>query len=918
MRTLKPLIFLSVCLLVLLGWSGAWADDLDTIARGAGDKPADAKADKKKDKQFPDFDEVVTDDFEKIRIYVAPEKEPFYTLYYSEKADQLLAEIPGSQLGKDFMISTSISAAPSVAGWMWGDQVVKWEKREKKLLLIEPDFRNEGKKGNAISDAVARTYTDRILETVDIRTMNGGNPVIDLGQLFKNDFGGIGRVLGGSLDSGLARWLRDQVKCFDQNIVLSVESPLQKSRGSGSGTLIVVKYSISGMPDTGYKPRRADDRIGYFTTVRRDWGKDYKAKTLFDRYINRWHLEKVDPTLAKSPVKNPIVFYVEKTVPVQYRDAVKRGVLEWNKAFERCGFIDAIQVRQQTDSNEFKDYDPEDVTKNFIRWTATGVGLAVGPSRANPYTGQIYDADVVFDDGWVRGMIERHGLFGAKSLSAVTSNRKLESFLKAHPAFDIVPRHKRLAPDYVEEETQPDEILPDYNLLDGRYRYYMCDCGANASRQLGLARCVFNAMGYKEIPEEFLQQLVQDVITHEVGHTLGLRHNFKASTMLPLEDVLRPSEEIRPIGASVMDYNAFMFHWDKEKQGDVVMRTIGPYDEWAIEYGYKPVEDPYKNEEELLKSITDRVAEAGLDYATDEDTGLLEPDPLTNRRDMGSDPLDYSRHQLRLVSELQKNMAEWAVEDGESYSRLRDRFNWLIYTIADASTYAGRYVGGQYFYRDHKGDPNARNPFVLVPAAKQREAMKFLADEVFSGKALNFEPALLTKLAPGRWRHWSSDDYDAWIEYNLHDRYEMIMRTALLPVFNPFTITRLHDMELMVEDGEQAYTLAEHLRSLTDTIWSELDNAIPPKSTDSSPFISSVRRGLQRAYTEQLVYYLTDSPGWLVPADANALMRMNSRQLHDRIAKISGNENLDDTSRAHLLDVQERLNKALNAEFQQY
>lgn len=347
------------------------------------------------------------------------------------------------------------------------------------------------------------------------------------------------------------------------------------------------------------------------------------------------------------------------------------------------------------------------------------------------------------------------------------------------------------------------------------------------------------------------------------------------------------------------------------------MRTIGPYDIWAIEYGYHPVEKPFNNEEELLKSITDRVAEPGLDYATDEDTGLFEPDPLVNRRDMGSDPLEFAKYRIRLVRQLQENMCDWAVKSGDSFSTLRARFDRLLFAIANSATYAGRYVAGQYFHRDHKGDPNARSPFVMVSAAKQREAMKLLSEEVFAPDSFDFDRDLLNKLAPGRWGHWESDDFDPWIEYNLHERVEAALGMALLPVFNPFAIARLHDMEQRYGSNEDVYTLAEHIRLLTSAVWSELDNPISREYTDRAPFINSSRRALQRIYTGQLIEYILSSPGVLAPADAYALMRMTGETLCDRIAKLAENRALDDTSRAHLIDVQRRLRKALDAEFQQ-
>lgn len=908
-------------------WSAATAGEsnpaiatpIPPVAPSAGEQKDEKKDEKKKD--FPDFKEVVTEEFKPVLILTQKTEQenpkPFYALFYNAKTDQLLAEISSSQLDKNFMHSSTVSAGPGIAGWMWNDQVLKWQRRDKQILLIEPDVSNDGKEGTDVSDAVRRTYTDRIVKTLKILTLNNNNPVIDLGELFKQDFAGIGQVYGGMLDPALAKWTK--IKCFEQNVVLTVESPYKGKPTPGflgsaayEGTLISVNYNLSAMPETGYKPRLADDRIGYFTTVRRDWAKDYKQKHLFNRYVNRWHLEKRDSSLEKSPVKAPIVFYIEKTVPVRFRNAVKEGILEWNKAFEKCGFQDAMQARQQTES-EFADFDPEDVSKNFFRWTTTGVGIAVGPSRANPLTGQIYDADIVFDDGWIRGPMETHAVFGAKGLARVLGDRKLEAFLKAHPSFDFGLREDRLIPGYGDDVTRSRGLEPDLRLLPERYSRYMCDCGASVQHELALSHTFFAAQGYSEIPEKFLQQIVKEVAMHEVGHTLGLRHNFKASTWLPLEATLAKTTEQRAIGASVMDYNAFMFNQTKELQGDHVMTTIGPYDIWAIEYGYRPMSEPYKSEEELLKAITDRVAEAGLDYATDEDTGIFEPDPLVNRRDMGSDPLEYARYRIDLVQHLYGNMADWAVDSGESYSILRRRFDRMLFEISNSSIYAGRYVGGQYFHRDHKGDPNARSPFVLVPADKQREAVRLVSDKVLSGAVFNFPPELLTKLAPGRWGHWGSNDFDPWMEYHLHDRLDLVMRMALLPLFNPFTLTRLHDMEAMYPADQQPYTLAEHIRSLTGTVWSELDKPLTKKFTDRDSFIPSVRRGLQRAYTQQLAELVLGPAGQMVPADANALMRMTGEDLHAKIVKIIANDNIDDASRAHLLDVQRRLRKALDA-----
>ncbi len=916
MKSIRPAV-LSVATLCFV-WSYASADNVARPVPGGGAAESNGSGAEEKEKDFPDFDKVVTKDFKKIKIPTYAKSE-FLTLYHDDKTDTLLAVIPQGKLGQNMLISNSISAGPSLAGWMWNDQLVRFERRDKKLLVVAPDVLNEGKSGSALSDAVRRTYTDRIIETLNIKTLQGGDPVIDLGDLFKKDFGDIGGIFGGQLDSSLAKWTKTM--CFEENIVVTVESPIIPGGrggffggGGAKGQLVAVNYNISSVPETGYQPRVADDRVGYFTTVVRDWNKGYDSKSLFKRYVNRWHLEKQDPSLAMSPVKDPIIFYIEKTVPVRFRNAVKEGIEEWNKAFEACGFIDAIQARQQTET-EFQYLEPEDVNYNFFRWTAVGNGLARGPSRAHPMTGQIYDADIVFDDSWVRFPIETQAVFSAKGLAATTSDHKLRSFLQAHPEFDIIPRKQRMMPNYGAEVTQSPYATPDYNHLAKRYSKHMCDFGDHLQNEMAMAYGIMEAQGYPEIPEAFIQAIVKDVTMHEVGHTLGLRHNFKASTWLPMDEVLRRPDGERPFCGSVMDYNAFMFHSEKDKQGDWCMTTVGPYDMWAIEYGYRPVADPYKSESELLDAVTDRVAENGLAYATDEDTGMLDPDPLVNRRDMGSDPLEYARYRIELVKGLMSNMDEWAVQDGESYSRLRKRFSRLIGEVGSVSGFAGRYIGGQYFHRDHKGDPNARDPFVPVSAAKQREAMAFVSSAVLSGELFDFDPQLLNKLAPGRWGHWSSDEYDVWIDYDIHDRIESVMRMSLFPLFNPFTINRLYNMQLMYSDGEEAYTLAEHMQSLTNIVWQELDAAPNGQYSETDPFISSARRGLQRGFTQQMVYYVVSRPGSLAPADAHALIRLNCERLHGRVDQALKSKSIDDTSRAHLSDVKRQLRKALDADY---
>src|SRR2546422_7272850 len=162
---------------------------------------------------------------------------------------------------------------------------------------------------------------------------------------------------------------------------------------------MVFKYELSSIRETGYKPRLADDRVGHFLIVTEDLNSD-RPKSQYRRYVRRWQLEKANPAAKLSPPKEPIVFWLENTVPVEYREWVKEGALLWNKAFERIGFKDAIVIKQQPDD---ADWDPADTRYNTIRWFAgVDAGFAIGPSRSNPFTGQIYDADIGFSEEIVR------------------------------------------------------------------------------------------------------------------------------------------------------------------------------------------------------------------------------------------------------------------------------------------------------------------------------------------------------------------------------------------------------------------------------------------------------------------------------------------------------------------------------------
>ena len=878
-------MMIAVAACVAAGWS--------TTSLAKEDKP-----------DFPEF-EKVTEGMKTI--------EGFVPLYRDAKKDKLYARIPGGLIGNSFLLATTITKGP-MAGQQWVDAPVYWERIDKTMVLMAAETRYKKGGGGPVDDVIGRTYTDSIITSVPILTEAGGDPVIDLASLLKADLVSVGRMYGGGVNASLSRF--GEVKNFKHNTEIGVDLVL------GGGRQVGVHFSLSQLPSNDYQPRVADDRIGYFLTAVKDWTTDHDADTVFKRYIHRWRLRKVEPGEMVSDVRpeDQIVFYIEKTVPVKYRRFVREGILEWNKAFEAAGLRDAIVVHQQTDEVHAKK-DPADVQYNFVRWIVSGTPFAMGPSRVNPFTGQILDADIIFDDSYIRYFHQEYDVQGPRGEDAL-----LDEFEWHHPdwATDVSPI-----------AGQPETPDPAQTLVDLRRDLAIswgqtpdcavCRQGRGMCRQLGLASAVAGLRGNPKLTDEFIGQAIKETVMHEVGHTLGLRHNFKASSWLSLEEIQQrdPGE---PTTASVMDYNPYIFAEQTGEQGAFATPTLGPYDYWAIEYGYRThvassEEGAPSNEKEMLAQIAARCAEDGLSYATDEDTSYLAPDPSANRWDNTDDPVAFGRHRIDVARKLWAQGLDWAVDDGESLARLRRVFHMLLGEYIQAGRLAARQVGGVHIYRDHKGDPNAHPPMVPVPAAEQRKALDFLGEMIFSDANFQFPPELLNQLAAGRWMHWDSDQRDSDLAYNVHSRVAAVRRATLSQLLSPFTLNRIYDVQMLIPEDQDALTIPELLGTLTATIWSELrtvNDSSDKVFTNREPMITSFRRDLQRYYVERLTHVVLSRPGYRLYPDAHSAVRQSLSRLSHKIGRTlkSRGDRLDDFTRAHLEVTRSRIQRALAAAYE--
>lgn len=808
------------------------------------------------------------------------------------KENRLYGELNASLFDRDLIVAISIARGIGegmVLGGMslgFGDDWIwQFRKADDKIQIVRRNVRFSAAKGSPEERAVRLAYTDSVMFSLPVATTSpAGNPVVELTPVFMSDLPQISTMLRGfQFSADKSSWA--SVKGFKDNVEIQVAATYTSSGTErldtvpdSRGATINVHYSISLLPQTGYQPRLADDRVGYFLTVTKDFSKKVKQDR-FVRYVNRWDLRKADPAAELSPPKKPIIFWLEKTIPYEYRKPIREGILEWNKAFEKAGFANAIEVRQQPDDAT---WDPEDINYNTFRWITAGAAFAMGPSRVNPLTGEILDADIIFDADFLQRWKEDFEMRTVRGEAAEHADASHGVQLRSCPSG-------------------------------------CCDMAYGMAQQLALGSIALAEPGKTGLPAEFqkvILQAIKSITVHEVGHTLGLRHNFKGSNLLTLEEI-NNSEKTKDSGfsGSIMDYLPVNFVPKGRKQGDYFSSTIGPYDYWAIEYGYKSLPGgSAEAERPELNKIASRCAEPALAYATDEDTRGNDPDPLSNRFDLGKDPLQYVKWQTELIDQLLPTLIDRVTNRGEGYERVRRAFNILLNYHGNAMHYAGRFVGGGYVHRDHKGDPNARPPFVVVEAARQREALNLVVERLFTEKSFQLPAELFAYLSGQKWMHWGVQTEER-ADYPIRDTILMWQDRALSQFLSSLTLSRLLDAELRLPADKDAFTAAELFERLTGAIFHELDGIKDGKYTNRKPAISAMRRNLQRHYMERLSNLaLGNIPS---PEDAQTLAFSELTSLESRLNQVlTGKAQLDAYTRAHLKESVSRIRKVLDARLQ--
>ena len=847
--------------------------------------PKTTKKSKKKPKE-PKFEDVI-DGFDKI--------EGLFTIYRNQKEGKVYLEIRPEHFGPVYLCNITRQSGDAYlfdSGAMLDQFPFFIRQVGKQVQFVRKNVAFRASAESAIRRALEMDISNSIWGSAKVASQpdsQSGAILIDASEIFLKDYNYVGYITGlvkmaYSFDKKNSFF--SELKSFPQNTEIEVTLHFKSGKPRPVFTLPDSRsmfhryhYSLSTLPETGYQPRIADDRVGHFITFFLDY-TSLVDETPYRRYITRWQLEKSEPKFRLSPPKKPIVFWLENTIPVEYRDAVREGVLLWNKAFERIGFKDAIVVKQMPDD---ADWDPADVRYNTIRWIVQpGGGYAVGPSRANPFTGQIYDADIRISADFVRFY-----------------SLEFSEFITPLSWMNLNPRKMWIDPNLPDDI--PDAWLP-----------YQCTYSTGLMHQMAFGWSYLMARGMVD-PDD-LQQFVHDgiveLVVHEVGHTLGLRHNFKASSTVSLQKLSDPEfTDTHGISASVMDYNPINL-WERDgRRGAYFQKTLGKYDYWAIEYAYKPLDpDSKMSEQEMLEKIAQRVAEPDLQYGTDEDAFGFSTrgiDPLCNLFDLGDDPLGYFEHRAKLAHELWKEIPSKFEIKGERYQKFRRVFSQGLGEISLGAITVPRFVGGIYLHRDHIGDPHGRPPFQVVPAEKQRQALRYLIQNIFAPDAFRFPPELLNKLAPERFPDLQGTVWRMLrVDYPIHGVVQVIQANALFRLYDPLVLQRLQDNEVRFPSGAEKFTMAEMFTTLRNALWSELD---------TGDNINSYRRELQRMHLYILTKILLKTP-LLVPHDAVTLARLDMKILGQKIDAYLKNHQPDVYTVAHLEEIRARIDATLKAQ----
>lgn len=791
--------------------------------------------------------------------------EGLFTLYRDTVSGKSYLEVREDQLNKEFIYFSFVSDGVLDAGFFRGayrgSRIVEFQRHFERVEISSPNTNYFFNENTALSKAADANINTPVLSSLKIEGIQGDRLLLDGDAIFlSEDFQMIKPPSGPNSPPGMLGNLSKEktrvlaIRNYPENsdVVVSYVYENRNPLRGGSPAVddprfITVEYqhSLIEVPQNEFQPRYDDPRIGYFATEVTDMTSF--SHTPYRDVIHRWNLVKKDPSAAISEPVEPIVWWIENTTPVEFRPIIKEGVERWNIAFEKAGFRNAIVVKEQPDD---AGWDAGDIRYNVLRWTSSPQPPfgGYGPSFVNPRTGEILGADIMLEFVAITNRLFNYQVFGNAAMIG-------DSDFAYHQELFGEDHHACISGS-----------LLHHNLLFGKY---------------GMQAMNFD----KAVQEEFIKQGLYYLVLHEVGHTLGLTHNMKASSIHSPEELKRADiVEKEGLCNSVMEYPAVHFP-DAETEHSVFFDAYPrAYDIWAIEFGYSPSLGEPGQEKERLDAILSRSDDPKLTYGNDADDMRASGkgiDPRVNINDLSSDPVAYAIERVELIRNVLPGLKETYTKEGQSYHELRDAFLVLSGAFAGQMRIITRQIGGVYVDRSFPEQKSPVRPFEPVPAEKQRDAMKALAKFLFAPDAFDVAGDLYNYLQMQRrgFNHFMLNE-----DPRLHERAQFIQNECLSHLLHPSVLARITDSRMYGNE----YSL--------DAMFTELSDAI--FQADLRTPVNTYRQNLQINYVNRLIAIMQSDKVYDNISRSMAVLELKRIEQGMKVADVS--EKLTRAHREHI------------------
>lgn len=771
------------------------------------------------------------------------------TIYRDTVTGKSYLNIREDQLDKEFIYFNHVENAPPGTGYFkgafGGSKIIRFGKNYERIDVFQENTDFYFDPENAISRAADANINTPLLasEKIEVVSNDKKNYLIDGDAIFLSEkfqiikypsAPGSGGGPLGSLSGAKSRLVK--VNNYEKNTEILVNYVYENPSPTTSNDAmtdprnisITYQHSILEVPQNDYKPRKDDPRVGYFSTQVTDM-TSYEA-TPYRDMIHRWHLVKKDPAAVISEPVEPIVYWVENTTPVEMRPVIREAVERWNEAFEVAGFRNAVVCKIQPDD---ADWNAGDIRYNVIRWTSSSQPPfgGYGPSFVNPRTGQILGADIMLE--WV-----------------AISNR-----LKFDKVFETAGLMTDEKLDFMREHQVRNPMF--------------CMASEFSAQQAAFGMVAAEVMSVGDaMKEEITKQMLYRLVLHEVGHTLGLTHNMRGSTMQSMERIKNPEIVAKEgLCSSVMEYPAFNYQKNPQEQTLFCDVKAGPYDKWVIEYGYSAEANDPMMEEYRLKKITDRSVDPQLAYGNDADDmrssgkGI---DPDVNIYDLSSDPVAYAVERCELVNSILPGLKNKYAKSNASYEELLQAYMLATGEYGIQLRIMTRQIGGVHYDRSYVGQSTLNKPLAPVEEAKQKAAMAALAKYAFAPDAFSSSSELYNYLLGQRrgFNHFSES-----ADPKIHDRILRIQLECLNHLLHPNVTERILDSKLY----GNTYTLDKVMTDLTNAIF----------QADLKGGVNTIRQNLQVHYVRRLTEFTDPKSRHSRPAISMAvseLKRIDAQQ----------------------------------------